>query len=115
MLTRSASNNKSEQVRNYTIEMLKETFSVRFAVASDYDAEDADHLVTITVPAHYLKAMSIDLSKKGFEWHQYNGNDDVFRKYVKQPPGADAIRPVIHMLEQETQLYSNIYITETPK
>ena len=60
---------QSTQVRNYTMERLKETFCVRFAVASDYDPEDADHLVTITAPAHYLKAMSIDLSKKGFEWH----------------------------------------------
>ena len=97
------------------MEMLKETFCVRFAVASDYDTEDKDHLVTITVPAHYLKAMSIDLSDAGFEWHQYNGNDDVFRKYVKEPAGADVTSPVIQMLQQKTELYSNIHITKTPK
>ena len=97
------------------MEMLKETFCVRFTVASDYDPEDADHLVTITTQAHYLRAMGIDLCKEGFEWHQYNDNDDVFRKYVKQPEDADVTSTVIHMLEQKTQLYSNIHIIEASK
>ena len=97
------------------MEMLKETFCVRFTVASDYDPEDADHLVTITTQAHYLRAMGIDLCKEGFEWHQYNDNDDVFRKYVKQTEDADVTSTVIHMLEQKTQLYSNIHIIEASK
>ena len=96
------------------MDMLKEIFCVRFVVASDYDEEDKDHLVTITTPSHYLRAMDLDLTKMGFEWHQFDGNNDVYRKYVKQPIHADVTSPVVKMLEEQTELYSNIHISKAP-
>ena len=97
------------------MDMLKETFCVRFVVDSDFDEEDKDHLVTITAPSHYLKAMDFDLTKHGFEWHQFSGNNDVYRKYVKERIDADVTSPIIQMLGEQTELHSNIHTSKAPK
>ena len=83
------------------------------SVTSDYDGDEKNHMVVVTAPGHYFRAVGFDLEKEGYKWSAYKENDDVFIKTIDLDdnitPGTDVADLEMQSITKQLAPYAEFF------